>query len=66
MSDRSLINIIFDGPPSSPNGPRFIEVEDAEGDSIRVGEWMEYGNGLWCLQITREDIPEIHVHVGPK
>ena len=34
------IDIVFDGPPS-PNSGRFVEVEDANGNSVRVGKWIE-------------------------
>jgi hypothetical protein len=34
------IDIVFDGPPSHESG-RFVEVEDASGNSIRIGEWVE-------------------------
>ncbi len=46
----SVINIVFDGPPSH-EGPRFVEVEDDEGHSIRVGEWVPRGDGFWALRI---------------
>lgn len=35
----SFIDIVFDGPPSHESG-RFIEVEDADGKSISIGEWV--------------------------
>jgi hypothetical protein len=46
----SVINIVFDGPPSH-EGPRFVEVEDDEGRSIRVGEWVPRDDGFWALRI---------------
>lgn len=46
----SVINIVFDGPPSH-EGPRFVEVEDDQGHSIRVGEWVPRGDGFWALRI---------------
>jgi hypothetical protein len=49
--DPAAINIIFDGPPG-PEGPRFIEVENDSGRSIRVGEWQERTNGCWALRIA--------------
>jgi len=45
------INIIFDGPPG-PHAGRFIEVETDDGNSIHIGEWFEYGGGMWRLRIT--------------
>ena len=44
------IRIIFDGPPSHESG-RFVEVEDTEGRSIKLGEWHERDDGLWELRI---------------
>lgn len=47
-----LIHIVFDGPPG-PDGPRFIEVEDAEGNSLRVGEWHKLRD-RWVLRLWVE------------
>jgi hypothetical protein len=44
------IRIIFDGPPG-PEPPRFVEVEDEEGNSIHVGEWIETTAGFWALRL---------------
>ena len=54
MSD--YIDIVFDGPPSEQSG-RLIEVESPAGRSVRIGTWIERGDGLWALRITRDDIP---------
>lgn len=51
----SYIDIVFDGPPGHESG-RFIEVEDAAGKSIRFGEWIDRGNGLWALRIPRSAV----------
>lgn len=51
MSD-TYIDIVFDGPPAHESG-RFIEVENNEGASIRVGEWLERADGLWVLRIPQ-------------
>jgi hypothetical protein len=45
------IHIVFDGPPSH-DSPRFIEVEDANGKSIRVGEWEHRGK-YWHLVVYK-------------
>lgn len=45
------IRIVFDGFPS-PNGPRFIEVENAEGRSINIGRWRRRDDGLCELVIS--------------
>ena len=52
MSDASKhIDIVFDGPPG-PEAGRFVEVEDAAGKSIRIGEWIEQPDTkTWVLRI---------------
>lgn len=42
------IAVVFDGPPDH-DAPHFVEVEDASGASIRVGEWEESSDGYWRL-----------------
>jgi hypothetical protein len=49
------INIVFDGPPG-PEGGRFVEIEDAAGRSITLGEWIERDDGLWTLRIGLAEI----------
>lgn len=44
------IRIVFDGPPGQPGG-HLIEIENASGKSIRVGEWHARDDGLWELRI---------------
>ena len=51
LQEPRAINILFDGPPDHTSG-RFVEVEDDEGKSIRVGEWSERSDGLWALRIV--------------
>jgi len=51
MSD--YIDIVFDGPPG-PEGPRFVEVEDEQGRSIKVGEWLQRPDGYWVLRIPKD------------
>lgn len=43
-------DILFDGPPR-PEAGQFVEVEDENGISVRVGEWIERDDGLWTLRI---------------
>lgn len=52
------INIIFTGPPG-PEMPQFVEVETDDGKSIKAGEWIERGDGLWALRIT--ELPTVKV-----
>ena len=47
------IDIVFDGWVG-----RFVEVEDANGKSIRVGQWIERKDGKWVLRIKREDFTD--------
>jgi hypothetical protein len=51
-ASKSYIDVVFDGPPAHQSG-RFVEVEDEQGRSISVGEWIERGEGLWALRIPR-------------
>ena len=54
------INIVFDGPPEHTTG-RFVEVEDEQGYSVGVGEWLPHPKpalereGWWVLQIEVPD-----------
>lgn len=50
ISKAPFIDIVFDGPPGHEGG-RFVEVEDAAGKSIKVGEWLQRADGLWALRI---------------
>ncbi len=43
-------DIVFDGPPAPKSG-RFVEVEDHEGRSVSVGEWIHRGGGYWVLRL---------------
>ena len=46
------MRIVFDGPPSH-EAPRFIEVNDSHGRSIRPGYWVQNGD-YWELRFDRE------------
>lgn len=60
----TAINIIFDGPPDH-EGPRFVEVENDQGQSIRVGEWAALNRegfedaGYWRLRITLAELMQL-------
>lgn len=56
----NYFDIVFDGPPG-PTAGRFVEVENPDGESIRVGTWIDRGDGLWALRIDRDACP---VHYG--
>jgi hypothetical protein len=47
---RTYLDVVFDGPPSHESG-RFVEVENLEGFSVGVGEWIDRGNGYWALRL---------------
>ena len=56
------VDIVFDGPPSHESG-RFVEVENAKGQSIRFGEWVHRPDGFWVLRIKGEDmLAQNHKH----
>lgn len=38
------IDVVFDGPPGHVSG-RFVEVENPDGASISVGDWIERLDG---------------------
>lgn len=57
------IDIVFDGPPDHEAG-RFVEVEDDQGQSVKIGEWIEPtrdksgDDGFWRLRINWTAIGE--------
>ena len=52
----STIDIVFDGPPGPESG-RFVEVENAEGHSIKFGEWVKRADGYWVFRIEQHSLP---------
>jgi methionine-rich copper-binding protein CopC len=54
------IRIVFDGSPG-PEMPRLVEVEDAQGRSITVGEWVRRSKDRHELRIRLK--PERKPHV---
>lgn len=52
-----FVDIVFDGPPGKLAG-RFVEVENEERASIRLGEWLERDDGFWVLRIPIPDESE--------
>jgi hypothetical protein len=51
-----FIDIVFTAPPGGPDDPSavFVELEDDQGRSIELGEWIERDDGLWALRIPRD------------
>jgi hypothetical protein len=52
MTSNEYVDIVFDGPPDHHAG-KFVEVEDANGRSMRYGEWIHRPDGYWALRIPR-------------
>ncbi len=42
------VQIVFTKPPSHQSG-QFVEVENEEGKSVRVGSWQPRSDGWWNL-----------------
>lgn len=40
FTEDSYLDILFDGHPSRSGGSAFVEVEDSEGNSLTIGEWL--------------------------
>jgi hypothetical protein len=53
---RRELHIVFDRLPC-PEGSTFVEVEDAQGKSVNVGEWRVRKDGYAELVIT--ELPEV-------
>lgn len=51
MSVKNEVRVVFDSPPG-PDAGRFIEVEDATGQSFQAGEWRERDDGFWELVLS--------------
>jgi len=45
------VDVVFDGPPG-PVAGRFVEVENMNGASCHIGEWVHREDGYWVLRIT--------------
>lgn len=48
------LDILFDHDPRSPEG-HLVEVESPAGTSVKVGEWIDRGDGYWALRLTLAD-----------
>lgn len=48
------VDIVFDG-PHGPDGPRFVEVENVNGQSIKFGEWVKRDDGYTVLRFRNPD-----------
>jgi len=54
MGEKEIF-IVFDGAPG-PDAPRFVKVEDADGHGVKIGTWVDRGNGYWALRIRPSEI----------
>lgn len=52
---QNRVDIVFSLPPDH-HSPRFIEVEDVQGRSVRLGNWVSRGDGTWAFRITEADL----------
>ena len=59
------VDIVFDGPPGPESG-RFVEVENAHGRSINLGEWIKRPDGFWVLRLTSEQVRKFESMDPPK
>lgn len=50
---KSTLDIVFDGPPGAVAG-RFVEVENGEGQSVSVGQWLQRPDGYWVLRLDAD------------
>ena len=50
------LDIVLDGPPGSG---RLVEIESPAGVSVRVGQWIDRGDGQWALRIRGEDVTKV-------
>lgn len=44
------VDVVFGGPPGPVSG-RFVEAEDENRRSIKLGEWLQRDDGYWVLRI---------------
>ena len=59
MTDNNdQVFVCFDGPPG-PECGRFVEVETADGKSVRAGEWEQEGD-YWYLGPFYREPPDIY------
>lgn len=59
-----FIDVVFDGPPGPVSG-RFVEVEDQDGNGVKIGQWIERDNGHWALRIGWTEIGDLSNNEGP-
>ena len=58
-----FLDIVFDGPPGPESG-RFVEVENQQGRSVNVGEWIQRPDGFWVLRFNSDSFAQQGERVG--
>jgi len=61
----SHIDIVFSEMPGGDNNAVFVEVENWNGESIRIGELVDRNDGTAALRLTYGDIIEF-LSPGPQ
>lgn len=58
MSKEAIrIDVVFRIEPGGAV-PSFIEIEVA-GTTFRLGSWVQRGDGLWALRVTRDELERV-------
>jgi hypothetical protein len=63
VSDAAFLDFVFDDFPG-PDGPRLIEVEDAQRRSVRAGEWLKRDDGCAVLRVPMLPRHAANVNAG--
>jgi hypothetical protein len=48
-----FVDIVHTAPPGGDSSSSFVEVEDEDGRSMKLGEWVERQDGTWALRVYR-------------
>lgn len=49
----ALREIVFDGPPTFEL--HLLEIPNGDGEPVRLGEWVDRGDGTWALRLEVPD-----------
>lgn len=55
------LDIVLDGPPSDLSG-QFVEVESPAGTGVKVGTWINRGDGYWALRLIQHRTVVLDFH----
>lgn len=53
---KTVVGLVFDGPPSKEQGPRLIKMVDHDHNATSVGVWFENDDATWTLIIAAEEL----------